>query len=145
MKNVIKVVFVLSIIMCVLLTPTIARVSASRGSSRTPAVRAAGRASNNSSSTTPLCMSSIAMALFAYLSFVVFVISIIMCVLLTPTLARVSASRGSTRTSTTRLTPVVRAGARADAPSTNNSSSTNPLCMSSIAMALFAYLSFAYF
>ncbi|KAH0667147.1 hypothetical protein KY285_028353 [Solanum tuberosum] len=77
---------------------------------------------------------------------VVFVISIIMCVLLTPTIAKVSASRGSRRTSTTRLTPVVRAGARADAPSSNNSSSiSTPLCMSSIAMALFAYLSFVYF
>ncbi|KAH0659738.1 hypothetical protein KY289_028486 [Solanum tuberosum] len=65
---------------------------------------------------------------------VVFVISIIMCVLLTPTIAKVSASCGSRRTSTTRLTPVVRAGARADAPSTNNSSSSTPLCMSSIAM-----------
>ncbi|KAH0663368.1 hypothetical protein KY284_028299 [Solanum tuberosum] len=69
---------------------------------------------------------------------VVFVLSIIVCVLVTPTIARVS---GSTRTSTTRLTPVVRAGARADAPSTNNSSSSTP----SIAMALFAYLSFVYF
>ncbi|KAL3367255.1 hypothetical protein AABB24_011795 [Solanum stoloniferum] len=101
---------------------------------------------------------------------VVFVISIIMCVLLTPTIAKVSASRGSTRTSTTRLTPVVRAGARADAPSTDNSSSSTPLTpvvragaradapstnnsssstplfmSSSIPMALFAYLSFVYF
>ncbi|WMV35897.1 hypothetical protein MTR67_029282 [Solanum verrucosum] len=74
---------------------------------------------------------------------VVFVLSIIMCVLVTPTIARVS-TRSS---STTRLTPVVRAGAgaRADAPSTNNSSSSTPMCMSSIAMALFAYLSFVYF
>ncbi|KAH0659737.1 hypothetical protein KY285_028352 [Solanum tuberosum] len=76
---------------------------------------------------------------------IVFVLSIIMCVLVTPTIARVSASRGSTRTSTTRLTPVVRADADADAPSTNNSSSSTPMCMSSIAMALFAYLSFVYF
>ncbi|KAG5602984.1 hypothetical protein H5410_034354 [Solanum commersonii] len=77
---------------------------------------------------------------------VVFVLSIIMCVLVTPTIARVSGSRGSTRSSsTTRLTSVVRAGARADAPSTNNSSSSTPMCMSSIAMALFAYLSFVYF
>ncbi|KAH0659739.1 hypothetical protein KY289_028487 [Solanum tuberosum] len=72
---------------------------------------------------------------------VVIVLSIIMCILPTPTFARVSGSRGSGRTSTTRLTPVVRAGARAS----NNSSSSTPLCMSSIAMALFAYLSFVYF
>uniref|UniRef100_M1CZJ1 Uncharacterized protein n=1 Tax=Solanum tuberosum TaxID=4113 RepID=M1CZJ1_SOLTU len=73
---------------------------------------------------------------------VVIVLSIIMCILLTPTFARVSGSRGSGRASTTRLTPVVRAGARA---SNNSSSSTPALCMSSIAMALFAYLSFVYF
>uniref|UniRef100_M1CZV3 Uncharacterized protein n=1 Tax=Solanum tuberosum TaxID=4113 RepID=M1CZV3_SOLTU len=73
----------------------------------------------------------------------VFVISIIMCVLVTPTIARVSGSRGSTRSSSTaRLTPAVRAGARG---ARNNSSSSTPLCMSSIAMALFAYLSFVYF
>ncbi|KAH0750063.1 hypothetical protein KY290_029295 [Solanum tuberosum] len=69
---------------------------------------------------------------------VVIVLSIIMCILLTPTFARVSGSRGSGRASTTRLTPVVRA-------SNNSSSSTPALCMSSIAMALFAYLSFVYF
>ncbi|CAN4098844.1 unnamed protein product [Withania somnifera] len=68
MKNVMKIVLVLSIILCILLTPTIAR----GGGGVTPAVRAAGRASNNSSPSTLLCMSSIAMVLFAYLTFVYF-------------------------------------------------------------------------
>ncbi|KAH0686249.1 hypothetical protein KY290_017831 [Solanum tuberosum] len=79
MKSVAKVVLVLSIIICILLTPTVAwRRRGTRGYGSIPSDRAHDHARTNSnknsssSTTTSVGWYSMAMALFSYLNFAYF-------------------------------------------------------------------------